>query len=159
MKCPNCGGESTGAFCSYCGSEMPKQPINIINNYYSNNNPQDSGNNVVGASCPNCGGTKISFNRESTGTMGYHKTVAVCKSCGNTWITAQDVKKSSKNKVTALILCIFLGYFGAHQFYVGKSGMGFLYIITVGLFGIGWIVDIIRIACGSFTDAKGFPLR
>lgn len=40
MKCPNCGGESTGQFCDFCGSEMPKEKdgnttINIINNYYS----------------------------------------------------------------------------------------------------------------------------
>lgn len=38
MKCPNCGGESTGIFCEYCGSEMPKEKttINITNNYFVN---------------------------------------------------------------------------------------------------------------------------
>lgn len=50
-----------------------------------------------------------------------------------------------KNKWVALILCIFLGYIGAHKFYEGKVGMGILYIFTVGLFGIGWIVDIISL--------------
>lgn len=50
------------------------------------------------------------------------------------------------NKWTALILCIFLGYFGVHKFYEGNTGMGILYLLTVGLFGIGWIVDIIIIA-------------
>lgn len=48
-----------------------------------------------------------------------------------------------KNKVVALVLCIFLGYFGAHKFYENKPGMGVLYIFTAGLFGIGWIIDII----------------
>lgn len=66
---------------------------------------------------------------------------------------------SSKSKVAALTLCILLGYFGAHYFYVGKSGMGILYLLTMGLFGIGWIVDIIRIAGGSFTDSYGWELK
>ena len=50
-----------------------------------------------------------------------------------------------KNKWVALALCIFLGYFGAHKFYEGKSGMGVLYIFTFGLCGIGWMIDIVLI--------------
>jgi len=65
---------------------------------------------------------------------------------------------SRKSKMTALLLCIFLGYFGAHYFYVGKGGKGLLYLFTVGLFGIGWIVDIFRIASGSFRDEFDLPL-
>lgn len=66
---------------------------------------------------------------------------------------------SDKSKSTALLLCIFLGYFGIHYFYVGRIGMGILFLCTFGLFGIGWIVDIIRIAVGSFRDNVGAPLR
>lgn len=50
-----------------------------------------------------------------------------------------------KNKWVALLLCLFLGGFGAHKFYEGKIGMGILYLFTCGLFGIGWLVDTIRI--------------
>lgn len=46
-----------------------------------------------------------------------------------------------RNKWVALILCIFLGIFGAHKFYEGKTGMGILYLFTGGLCGIGVIVD------------------
>lgn len=56
-----------------------------------------------------------------------------------------DSSKKEKDKTVALLLCIFLGYFGAHKFYEGKIGVGFLYLFTVGIFGIGWIVDIIII--------------
>lgn len=49
------------------------------------------------------------------------------------------------NKWVSLLLCIFLGYFGGHKFYEGKVGMGILYILTFGLFGIGWIIDIVAI--------------
>ncbi len=63
--------------------------------------------------------------------------------------------QSPKNKIVALTLCIFLGYFGAHYFYVEHSGMGFLYLFTIGLFGIGWIVDICRIYANCFNDQYG----
>ena len=53
--------------------------------------------------------------------------------------------KKPKNKWTALLLCLFLGGVGAHKFYEGKVGMGILYILTIGLFGIGVVVDLIAI--------------
>ena len=62
---------------------------------------------------------------------------------------------SDKSKTTALILCILLGGVGAHHFYVGRAGMGILYLFTGGLLGIGWIVDIINIASGNFKDSYG----
>lgn len=52
-----------------------------------------------------------------------------------------------KNKWTAFLLCFFLGGIGAHKFYEGKIGMGILYIFTMGLFGIGTLVDLICILC------------
>ena len=67
--------------------------------------------------------------------------------------------QSKKSKIVALLLCIFLGEFGIHKFYVGKVGMGILYLLTLGLFGIGWFIDIILIACGAFKDEVGLPLR
>lgn len=50
-----------------------------------------------------------------------------------------------KNKWVSFLLCFFLGGIGAHKFYEGKIGMGILYIFTFGLFGIGALVDLIRI--------------
>ena len=66
---------------------------------------------------------------------------------------------SNKSRLVALLLCIFLGEFGAHRFYVGKIGTGLLYLFTAGLFGIGWIIDLIKICLGSFRDNVGEPLR
>lgn len=48
-----------------------------------------------------------------------------------------------KNKWVAFLLCFFLGYLGAHKFYEGRIGIGILYLLTLGLFGIGWFVDCI----------------
>lgn len=52
-----------------------------------------------------------------------------------------------RNKWVALILCVLLGFVGAHKFYEGRAGMGILYIFTGGLFGIGWLIDIIALLC------------
>lgn len=51
--------------------------------------------------------------------------------------------RREKNKWVAVLLCLFLGAIGVHKFYEGKIGMGILYIFTVGIFGIGIIIDLI----------------
>lgn len=58
-----------------------------------------------------------------------------------------NIGRKQCDKWVALLLCIFLGFFGGHKFYEGKGGMGVLYIFTCGLFGIGIIVDLITILC------------
>ena len=50
-----------------------------------------------------------------------------------------------KNKWISLLLCIFLGYIGAHKFYEGKILFGIIYLLTFGVFGIGVILDTILI--------------
>ena len=42
---------------------------------------------------------------------------------------------------SAYMLWLFLGLFGAHRFYVGRTGSGIVWLCTFGLFGIGWIID------------------
>lgn len=50
-----------------------------------------------------------------------------------------------KDKWVSFLLCLFLGFLGAHKFYEGKVGMGILYLFTSGLFGIGWFIDCISL--------------
>src|SRR5271166_2049850 len=46
---------------------------------------------------------------------------------------------SERSRLIALLLCLFLGYVGVHRFYVGKIGTGVLWLLTGGLFGIGYV--------------------
>ncbi|TXL62445.1 TM2 domain-containing protein [Zeimonas arvi] len=41
----------------------------------------------------------------------------------------------------AWILLTFLGLFGVHRMYMGKWLTGILYLLTLGLFGLGWLYD------------------
>jgi len=42
----------------------------------------------------------------------------------------------------AWILLVFLGLFGVHRMYMGKWLSGILYLLTGGLFGLGYIYDL-----------------
>jgi hypothetical protein len=84
-----------------------------------------------------------------------------CHACGwevgtveTTRIPAPVVNPSDRNRLTALMLCILLGPFGAHRFYVGKVGTGLIWLFTLGFLGIGVIYDIIFIATGEFRDDR-----
>lgn len=67
-------------------------------------------------------------------------------------VTARPSEKSSG---VALALAAVLGVFGAHRFYVGKTGTGLLMLCTVGGAGLWYLYDLIVVAGGSFRDAKG----
>jgi TM2 domain-containing membrane protein YozV len=62
---------------------------------------------------------------------------------------------SDKRILPAFLLCFFVGVFGAHRFYVGKTGTGIIQILTLGGFGIWAFADFIMIIVGAFTDKEG----
>ena len=73
----------------------------------------------------------------------------------NMQATISGRKCSEKDWMTTLLLCLFCGGIGVHRYYVGKIGTGILYTLTLSLFGIGCLVDLIKIATGKFTDKDG----
>jgi hypothetical protein len=62
---------------------------------------------------------------------------------------------SEKSRGVALALAAVLGPFGAHRFYVGKTGTGVLMLCTLGGAGLWWLYDVIMVSGGSFRDAEG----
>lgn len=132
--CKNCGNKIIEGveFCTECGAK-----ITVINdNEYSRTMSEKK--------CPQCG-------EQMPEDMFY------CLNCGyRFWDKEEELSDvihrvqrlqgTWKNKWITLVLCVFLGFFGIHKFYEEKIFAGIIYLFTFGLFGIGWIVDIIRLA-------------
>lgn len=122
-KCPQCGALQKGAkYCQHCGEAIDEECV----------------------VCPKCGKQVADLKQPNIVINNTNQNQNVNT---NTVRVAAVPFGKRCNKWTAFFLCLFLGYFGAHKFYEGKTGMGILYIFTIGLFGIGWIVDLITILC------------
>lgn len=48
------------------------------------------------------------------------------------------------SKIVGYILWVF-GFTGAHRFYYGKPVTGTIWFFTLGLLGIGWLIDVFLI--------------
>lgn len=137
-RCPVCGAVMTGDHCEYCGYAIPKKApeqmnYTVINNY----NYQQDGQQYEN-------GAPVDLQQPGYVRARDAEYVRCC---------------SPKSWTAALVLCILLGVLGVHRFYVGKIGTGLLWLFTGGMFGIGWIVDLVLIATGNFTDGQGLPLK
>jgi TM2 domain-containing membrane protein YozV len=60
-----------------------------------------------------------------------------------------------KNKTTAIILSLLLGGLGVDRFYLGYTGLGVLKLLTGGVFGIMWLIDLILIISGNLKPKDG----
>jgi TM2 domain-containing membrane protein YozV len=71
-----------------------------------------------------------------------------------------------KQMLVGILLALFVGTLGIHNFYLGHTGRGIAQLlITVLTFGIGalitwpWsLIELIMMATGSLHDADGRPL-
>jgi len=70
-------------------------------------------------------------------------------------MTDDELFASPRSRTVAFVLAFFLGVFGAHRFYVGKTGTAFLQLCTLGGLGVWWLIDVIVVGSGSFRDAEG----
>ncbi len=66
---------------------------------------------------------------------------------------------SPKSFWAAYFISVFGGWFGLDRFYLGLYGTGFLKLITVGGFGLWWLIDLIAIATSKMKDGKGRPVK
>jgi TM2 domain-containing membrane protein YozV len=55
-----------------------------------------------------------------------------------------DSSNDTHLKSVGYILWIF-GFMGAHRFYFGKPISGTIYFFTLGLLGVGWLIDLFLI--------------
>ena len=93
----------------------------------------------------------------------------ICIKCGARLSKGEEANVSPKSRTTATLLAWFLGTFGAHRFYLGKTGtavgmlvlgivgwvtawfwdFGFLFIMAVGIWAL---IDFIMIVAGKMKD-------
>ena len=80
----------------------------------------------------------------------------ICPNCGVRQFSSQLDRfpgESEKRILPAALLCFLLGVFGAHRFYVGKTGSGLAQLFTLGGLGIWMLYDLILILTTQFRDA------
>ncbi|MCQ2112781.1 MAG: TM2 domain-containing protein [Bacteroidaceae bacterium] len=63
----------------------------------------------------------------------------------------------TKSRLTAIILCFFIGCFGAHQFYIGNMKKGWIYlavsVVTCGIVGVVLaVIDLIKLIIMSDSN-------
>ncbi len=77
-------------------------------------------------------------------------------------VSPLGIDVSAKSKVVAGLLGIFLGWCGAHRFYLGFPGIGIVIILSNLACGVGAIwgfVEGILCLAGVMRDSDGRPLR
>jgi hypothetical protein len=66
---------------------------------------------------------------------------------------------SDKSKLTAGLLELFLGGFGAGRWYLGDNGLALGQLFTCGGCGIWALIDAIQMLTGNVRDKYGRPLH
>jgi TM2 domain-containing membrane protein YozV len=148
IACTHCGAEipsgadfcikcarpiKTGkAFCKHCGAALKNEQVfclecgkGIANEYACVNAQQ--GSTVMGGTHP----VNVVINNNNEGN--------------------NFRKVSNRSRISAVLFAFFLGGFGAHKFYLGKPGMGVLYIVFCWTFIplIIAFVEFIMLLCMS----------
>jgi len=119
--------------------------------------------------CPKCG-------KETPDNQAF------CASCGapltaaaSQVVSGAEVGISPKSRLATSLLAYFLGYFGAHRFYIGKTGTAIV-MLVLGIIGIPlcfvlvgipivigvavWqLVDFIFAVVGKMTDKDGLLIE
>ncbi len=118
--------------------------------------------------CKNCG-KEINENQAICLSCGVKKGTGstFCENCGQPVAAGSDVclncgvavkngaagDLAGKDKTTMIIICLFLGGLGIHNFMMGESKKGILKIVLslcAGLGGIVALIDLIKICTDKY---------
>lgn len=148
-NCPSCGANQFISVCNNCGNEFegglfcPKCGIKV---FQKEKVCPQCGNHYYTNACPNCGYNGL--NKNNVQKIYVERTVMQTQPVQRTvpqYVYPTQPQAKVKDKTTALLLCIFGGFLGAHKFYEEKYVAGLVYLFTCGIFCIGWFLDIFAI--------------
>ena len=128
--CSNCGTKSAGVprFCPQCGTQVQPDQVN----------------------CPNCG-VYVPLTGANTNAYAYRSAPVqpvAAPAAQPAWVPP------GKDKVIAIILCLFLGALGIHSFYLGENKKCIIRIVFCLLCGVSTIfalIDLIQMICDSYV--------
>ncbi len=94
--------------------------------------------------CKNCG-KELSNNAQ------------ICPLCGEPTIVKPNIPSNASDRewLPTLLLCFFIGGLGVHSFYVGKTWIGVIQLLTLGCCGIWTLIDFILILTKNYKDSEG----
>lgn len=126
MYCKNCGSEmnKNQAICLSCGVKQGKG-----DKFCSNCGSATEQNQSV---CLKCG-VALKKNMELDGLVSSFDS-------NTQWLPA------GKNKTVAILLALFLGSLGIHNFYLGEAKKGIVRIALSFFFFLGWILALVDMA-------------
>jgi TM2 domain-containing membrane protein YozV len=73
--------------------------------------------------------------------------------------STNDEVTTKKEFLPVFLLCFLFGYVGVHRFYAGKTVSGILMVATLGGLGFWYIIDLILLLTGNFTDSDGRVIK
>lgn len=65
----------------------------------------------------------------------------------NEQLYARNSKPTKRLDDAYILACNPIGFLGLYHYYLERKEWGIFYTVTLGVFGIGWILDIIRMPC------------
>ena len=93
----------------------------------------------------------------NSGSTNHTDPTTVDNYCGEGGL--YDPKKyGTKSHRTSFLLSLFLGFCGADRFYLGFIIYGVVKLLTLGGFGVWWIIDLIVVASNNVSDINGCPM-
>jgi TM2 domain-containing membrane protein YozV len=108
-------------YCGECGVSLPEGAIFC----------GECGTPIIKFSTPNQTKPRLHREKPSPPLRGFTNENSIPSHAGG------------KSKITAILLGVFLGGFGAHKFYMGSWGWGIVYLLTSWLF-IPFIIALVE---------------
>lgn len=151
--CPQCGApiEPGAGECKYCGEKLVRQAGQQVNQQQQFHNQQYNNQQYN----QQYGNPQIQNQQFNPQMSQQPQTIYVQQPVP---MTAINPAWPIKNKAVAGLLAIFLGGLGIHKFYLGKVGMGILYLLfcwTYVPFVIGFIEGIVYLC----SNDENFQLK